>query len=279
MDSNGRKRPRSVPEKLQAASTVDTKLQELHLLCDLMTAQDVADLAGKILQHVNQLGFSDFSYMRMDGKNLIQDKLRTTSVSLSENYYKEKFWLDDMMMQYAAANVTPIFQTDINQYLDRSPFKTESIQRNLDLRKMVHGEGYVEYYNIPVTAIDGSGNILFSLTSRHVTKEKIQANARKNGLLCQLLATAIDSVMTTKSPHFYVNHEGSVAVKICPKPLLLLTQMARTGLNVKRASHALNMSEDTVNKHIRAAKDALGAKTTAHAVYLAIQRGLICCDE
>jgi DNA-binding CsgD family transcriptional regulator len=39
------------------------------------------------------------------------------------------------------------------------------------------------------------------------------------------------------------------------------------------------MSEDTVNKHIRAAKDALGAKTTAHAVYLAIQRGLICCDE
>jgi DNA-binding NarL/FixJ family response regulator len=112
-----------------------------------------------------------------------------------------------------------------------------------------------------------------------VNEDNIRANAKKNGLLCQLLATAIDSVITMKFPRFYLAHEGSPAVKICPKPLLLLTQMARTGLNVKRAALALNMSEDTVNKHIRAAKDALGAKTTAHAVYLAIQRGLICCDE
>jgi DNA-binding NarL/FixJ family response regulator len=55
--------------------------------------------------------------------------------------------------------------------------------------------------------------------------------------------------------------------------------MAREGLMLKDAAIKLCISVDTANKHIAAAKQALGATTLANAVYLAMLHGLIKNDD
>ncbi len=54
----------------------------------------------------------------------------------------------------------------------------------------------------------------------------------------------------------------------------VLNLLAR-GNRLKQIAHALEISESTTKIHIRDMREALGARTTAEAIYIATKAGLI----
>ena len=93
------------------------------------------------------------------------------------------------------------------------------------------------------------------------------------------LAEAIDQISATNFPDFFTVKRRAVKDVVTPKPLRLLNTLAKQNITLKEAASKLCISQDTANKHIAAAKTALGANTQAAAVYLAIKAGLIDCDD
>lgn len=65
-----------------------------------------------------------------------------------------------------------------------------------------------------------------------------------------------------------------------PRPLTpaetdVLQRAARGCAPMKRLARERSCGEDTIRKHLTAAREKLGAVNTTHAVYLALSRGLI----
>ncbi len=68
---------------------------------------------------------------------------------------------------------------------------------------------------------------------------------------------------------------GSTRNSLIPKPLKLLSILAKDGLTLKESAQKLCIGVDTANKHVAAAKQSLGASTLANAVYLAATHDLL----
>ena len=84
-----------------------------------------------------------------------------------------------------------------------------------------------------------------------------------------MLADAISFFNEQRFNHIKPENE------IKPKALRLLSTMAKFDLSLAEAADDLCISLDTANKHMALAKKALGTGSQAHAVYLAIRKGLI----
>lgn len=59
------------------------------------------------------------------------------------------------------------------------------------------------------------------------------------------------------------------------KPIRLLTTMAHGDMTIEQAADRLHISVSTANQHLAKVRQAMGARTTLHALVVAIRRGLI----
>jgi hypothetical protein len=106
-------------------------------------------------------------------------------------------------------------------------------------------------------------------------RETVQQAAQHNAHALQVLARAIDCIGSCRFPAFFLNHRGGETVIVHARPLALLTSMAMRDLTVKEAAEAHGISVHTATKQLDAIRKALGANTNYHALYLAMQIGLI----
>ncbi len=89
------------------------------------------------------------------------------------------------------------------------------------------------------------------------------------------LATTIEGVGINKFGELFRAGEGDKAIRINPRPLRLLNTLAKYDVTLQEAAQLLHLSTDTVNKHVAAAKAALGTTTIAGTIWKAVQKGLI----
>lgn len=256
-------------------SSITVAKRELELYSHLHRARSIGDFRNRIRRQINVLGFSDYSYTRLKNQGETCGDFGTLSSAFAESYYREGLQRHDVMLQYSMDNTRPAFLSFIHEYLFSAPFTSEAIQRNRDIQKMARSFNYLEFYNMPLAAHDGQGKVLFSISSRGV--ERLDLQRRVNGARAALsqLAKAVDAVGTRRFPDFLPGADDSRASLINPRPLLLLTMIARENLTIAEAAARMGISLHTANKQMAAAKQALGASTQASAVYLAIKEGLI----
>lgn len=253
----------------------DDALSMTYCRLELLKADSIVDFMARIHRLIQGLGFSDFSFTRLNSSSDPDAHLQSTPRTMCDFYKEESVWRNDFMMQHAACSMEPRFQTDIDKFVIDAPIITDSILSNATARRFRVDLGFNEYFGLPISAANGNGNILVALTSQGMPADEFRLRVAHVRNSIRMIADAIDYVGTKRFPSFFLGPKESDEVIVHPKPLRLLLAIASENLSLKDAARMLCISESTANQHIAAAKKALGATTTASAVYKAIQCGLI----
>jgi predicted DNA-binding protein (UPF0251 family) len=260
----------------ESGATLSDSIREIELYVGLLESEDFADFMKRVLGKINSLGFSDYTFARLHTLGDAEAPLGTAPQELLELYFKEGFAEHDLVLDYGLANnTTPIFQSTVAEHINSAPFVTETFLRNQEILRLNQNFGRLDYYVIPIQAHDGSDNILFSITSKDMNPVDFQNRIKQCAPLLQLLGKAIDYIGLCKFPDFFLRDNENRKILIHPRPLMLLNTLAKENLSLNQAAEKMCISIDTVNKHVAAAKKALGAKTIANAVYRAVKEGLI----
>lgn len=244
---------------------------------ELLEAKDIADFMARIHRLTQGLGFSDFSFTRMNSSSDPDAHLQSTPRVMLDYYKEESIWRSDFMLQHAAHSLEPRFQTDIDKFVLKAPVVTDAILASTATRSFRLDQGYNEYFGLPIPAANGNGHILMALSSKDMPPAEFRARIGRVRNSIRMIADAIDYVGTKRFPSYFLGEKESDEILIHPKPLRLLVAIASENLSLKDAARMLCISDSTANQHIAAAKKALGAVTTASAVYKAVQCGLIDC--
>jgi DNA-binding CsgD family transcriptional regulator len=256
--------------------TFSATLFEIRCHQELMRSSDLADMMSRVLRFIQRLGFTDFSLTRMASKDPNSAMiLGTTPAAMAEHYSHRNVWEHDLMLQYAAVQTEPLYQTTVDGYIASAPFVSETIRSNRETRAFIKGFGYQEYYNIPMKATNGNGNVLIAVTAKNCSPAQVQQLASRNTVALQILARAVDHIGTRRFPKLFLDKLESQEVVINPRPLQLLTTMAKDNMTLNEAAIKLNMALSTANQHIAAIRNALDANSTVAALYRAIKAGLI----
>jgi hypothetical protein len=250
-------------------------LQELTWYQHFAQATDVEDFARRVRNSIQCLGFSDFSYHRVECQSTADACMITTPRRLSEYYDGEGAWQYDPVLLHCAAKAQPIYRSVVNSYIEQAPFENEAFERILKLRDYTAELGYFDYYHRPLQTTNGNGNAVLSITARNVPVDQFHKNVAEQSANIDLLTRVIDYVGTLKFPQYFMNQNESTEVVISPRPLILLHVLAKHDLTVQQAADQLCISISTTHKHIAALKQSFGVKTIWGALFKAIKAGLI----
>jgi DNA-binding CsgD family transcriptional regulator len=282
MESEAELRPQDAPFAPEGAivkaedGTFSSTLFEIRCHQELMRSVDLADMMGRVLKFIQRLGFTDFSVTRMASKDPEGAMIMgTTPLAMAIHYGHKNVWEHDLMLQYAAVQTEPLYQTTVDKYIASAPFLSETIRSNRETREYIKGFGYQEYYNIPLKAANGNGNVLIAVTAKNLSPEQIHQLASRSKVELQIIARAIDHIGTRRFPKWFLGASESQEILISPRPLQLLTTMAKGNMTLNEAAAHLNMAISTANQHIAAIRNALDANSTVAALYRAIKADLI----
>lgn len=254
----------------------------------LLQAHAPEHLLKIALEIVNEAGFSDVTFTRLNGRCDPDAHLVSTPAAISREYKRIGVWGKDRMMNHAKQPakmvrgvLTPpkaLYQTQIDHHVNTAPHVDDDILSARACRSVSLRMGYRDYYGVTVLAGNGNGNNLVAITSKGMSELEFKKRTQKYHNLFQLLGEQIDFVCSTKFADLFLEPDESRVIQINPRPLEVLTLMAKEGLRPREIAERLNLVEGTVNAHISAAQKALGADTNAHAVYLAIKHKVIAVD-
>jgi hypothetical protein len=250
-------------------------LEELGWYKFFAESSDVLEFARRIRNGVERLGFSDFSYHRVECKSSADVCMYTTPKRLAEYYDGEGAWQYDPVLLHCATKDQPIFRSTVNHYIEHAPFANEAFARILKLRDYTSGLGFFDYYHRSLRTTNGNGNAVLSITARNMRISEFHSKIAKQVEELSLLARVIDYVGSLKFPQHFMDTSESRDVVISPRPLVLLHVLAKSDLTVSQAADQLSISISSVNKHVAALKQAFGAKTLWGALYKATKAGLI----
>lgn len=245
---------------------------------ELAKAKDIVTFRQKILQIVNRLGFSDFTYMRLSGSDFDPHFLVTVPEEILAIYEKEGFYENDMILSYGSHNLKPIYWSEINDYMSRAPFECDLTRTAQGIYALNKAYDYYDFYNMPFRASCGEGNAMFSITDKGASPLEFRRKVKGCESTFQLLGEAVDQVATRKFPELMGgmrNVRKKLNVVINPKPLLVLETLANNDLKIGQVADKLFISVVTANKHLETARKAFDVNTNHAAIRKAVSLGLI----
>lgn len=271
---------RTLPPNLKAAFADKTEHfseYEFGYYADLSSANSVGEFKNKIHSIVQGFGFSDFSFVRMHCGDIDSKLLVTGSEEMLSAYFDQNFMKYDMILPYTEQSLEPIFLSEIRDYVSKSPFQNETTRGMKSIYELNKSYGFHDYYNIPVKALNGEGNVLFSVTIRGYSPTEIKRAVDKSKVALLLLCEAIDFVVTQKFSEDLIGERVAApeGIAINPRPLRVLQALANNDFNIMQVAEHLNISAVTANKHLETARKALGVRTNYAAIKKAILNGLI----
>ncbi len=247
--------------------------RERNFLAQLSECTTVKQFKEKILAMVSQLGFSDFTFTVLNTPST--RCITTLPDRVRQQYQKYNLFECDLFLEHAEGSSAPIFQSEIENYITLCPFSSERLERNKKQFKLLANLGYHDGYCIPHTSHINTHKAILSIFSRGSSKDEFRRKIEQFEIVIPFLAEAIAYFGFGMFSGHFLDKSFAAEPSITPKPLKLLTILAKDGLTLKESAVKLCISVDTANKHVAAAKQSLGATTLANAVYLAMLHGLM----
>ena len=242
----------------------------------LSEVEDADSFNQRILAVLKPLGFSDYAVVRKTLCRDIDIPFSSIPKELIAIYKAKKYYRYDMVLDYLeAGNLDPIYLSMIAHVIDDAPLMTHTFKQNLKILALYKRFDVNDAYLIPIKSNKRSDKnndncrVLLSVIAKGATREEFSLKVRRCKPILHVLAEAVNYIAETK---FYPPQARQV---INPRPLRLLTTMAKQDLSLAQAANSLCISIDTANKHMALAKKALGTRSQANAVYLAIKLGFI----
>lgn len=255
--------------------TLNSSIFQLNLYGELNAAETVAELGDRVMSLVNRLGFSNYSFTVPVSAGDSESHLIMIPPEIREMYKKEGFYEYDMVTLYAKSETTPIFDIQIDEYIEMAPFQNDIITQNREMFRMLKSFGYYGFYVAPCKAGVGDGNVCLALGIKDKSPLDLQRQVNKHRIIIGQLLRALNAVVSSKFADFFWPVSSKVDIRITAKPLQLLTEIAREDLTLAEAANRLSISLHTANQHMAAARKAVGARTTTGAIANALRARLI----
>lgn len=249
---------------------------EFGYYVELSETNSVLEFKDKILSIVQGLGFSDFAFMRLHCGDIDSRLLLTTPADMLASYFGGGFMKYDMMLPYAEQKLDPVYCSEVFAYAADSPFQNDTTRAMREIFELNKSYGFYDFYNIPMKARNGEGNVLFSVTVRGSTPTDIKRIVDRCHMALTLLCEAIDFVVTQKFSDDLIGEkmDRPLDISINPRPLRVLETLANNDFNIIQVADHLNISAVTANKHLETARKALGVRTNYSAIKKAVLNGL-----
>lgn len=256
----------------------DPRDAELSYFSQLSRSKDLNDFKQRILKAVNQMGFSDFSFIHMDASGDIDSLvLSTIPRAISRSYFEQGLYQHDLIIPYANSRTRPIFRSELEHYVNQAPFDNDMTETSHEIYKINKSHGFYDFFNMPSNSFDGSGKVMFLVTQRDGNPFDFRQCVMQSLRSLELLSEAIDilvgqrfsDVIGLKKPL------PKTIYKINPAPLRVLQTLANNDLNIQCIAHKLCISVVTANKHLETARKSLGVRTNYAAIKRGLESGLI----
>ncbi len=259
-------------EALQDDLALDVLINQIEFVRILAGAADIADFNRRIVTVLESLGFSDYVVASKSISGAANIPFSSMPKELKEAYQAERFSRYDMVMDYMeTGSLEPVYLSAIGEVVERASLITQTFKKNLEILALYKRFEVNDAYLLPVKTNrhKGEDKTLFAVISKGTSREEFRQMVERCKPILRLLADAVNFIGETK---FYPRKSRQ---PINPRPLRLLTTMAKQDLTLAQAADVLCISIDTANKHMALAKKALGTSSQANAVYLALKQGLI----
>ena len=256
-----------------------SNVTDFQVLRNLSGSKDILDFMNRISAIILQLGFEDYSFARIGSHDGPEIPIRTSPKELISLYNEEELYKADITLEYVSHNNQPVFQSDLFRHIESTPYLTDSVRINQQLRRLSKSFGYYDFYIIPCCALNGGGKVVLTISSKDMDPNELRRRIDRSKSVFLQIGEAIDFIGTRQFPDFFLGDADCTDIVITPRPLELLTVLAQEDMSLNEAAEFLNRSIYTVNQQIAIARKAFGADTNHGAVYQAIREGLIDCKR
>jgi len=276
-----------IEKPLSATDTIDEprSIFQTKFYRELAIARSLDDFSTRVKIFLLDLGFTHYGLIRVETKvpslkasSYEEPPLHiiTSPHQMTEIYFEKKLYGLDMVLDIVRNDNGPFFQSDIERWIHSFPHTTKKIIQNRKICKLYKSFGYDDFYYVPLGEHVGNDNGRVVLYVGIENKDVIdfKAHIRRCKHMLRDLAEAVDYIGTRKFPDSFLFLRKSRAIKITPRPLLVLEALA-SDLTLIQVAEKLGISIHTADKHSAAAKKALNANTIHGAIYKARKLGLI----
>lgn len=239
----------------------------------LTSANTIEEFTDKISGILKGMGFPTFTFSSLT--NAPRFILSTLPEALTRSYQKENFINCDYAFRYgqSAPTKTAIFRSSIEDYMAAAPVETFDMIRNRRLSNLFKCHGFYDYYLIPLSS--GPCCYLLSITTQASDMEGFYKNITAHEQELSLLTNLILHLGLLKFKRTFQEAKPPKEINLNSKPMKLLKTLAENDLTLVQTADKLCISLHTADKHSTVIRNAIGARTIAGAVYMALRRGLI----
>lgn len=258
--------------KENSAYTQKNNVDDISFYAELSAAENIEDFKSNVHNLVKKTGFSDFLLKVITREDV--GVLTSFSPVIYNKYLTGYSAYNNLLMQHLKTDNSPVFLSQIIDFANQSPINTNIFQFSCSFYENLKSYNFNDCYCISRKPEINGKKVLFILADKERSKDDFYQKVESNRAILHLLGESIAVVGRLKFPEYsFLPNANSIS--ITPKPLRLLNVIAKDNITLKAAARQLNISLDTANKHIAAAKTALGAKTLTSTVYKAIKEGIV----
>ncbi|TQV69861.1 hypothetical protein FKG94_22170 [Exilibacterium tricleocarpae] len=254
-------------EALFAQLQMERKLYRLLNSCD--TREAMARQVTGILTH---LGFAEYSFVRLDVLQRDEGNQALMPKMILSSHGGEKFESGGMILQATADDPRARHLSMLYHFIASLP--ANGLENRGGRYMLIISAGDAGCY-ITHSGTPKKGRYLSICSPEDRAEDIFRQHVANNQQTLDLLVNSIEGVGIKKFPQVFEANKKSTAAKINPRPLRLLNTLAKKDVTLRQAADLLHLSTDTINKHVAAAKTALGTTTIAGTVWKAIKEGLI----
>lgn len=243
----------------------------------LERSRNIGDFKVNLHKIINELGFSDFIFIRLDRQWIRGNHhglLHSVPPELFRVYQDEKMFQYDLFITSTTRDGSPQFSSTIFQYLNEAPYEIELITKNRKIQQLHRRFGFFDHYITPMPAYNGSDNVLFIITDKYMHPDRFQTLVCHREQQLHTLCKTIDTVSTQQFKKTFVENRNTPA-KISARQLEIFKMIANDDISIVKAADRLNISPITAHQHISAARRTLGVSTNIAAIRKLVMYGYI----
>ena len=255
-------------EALFAQLQMERKLYRALNGCETRT-----ELSSQVATILANMGFNDYTFMRLDPLDSPDGDQGLIPRVILSNHSGEEIDASSMILYATADNTRTRHLSMLYHFI-----------ASLSANGMGHRGGrfvlivsagdcgcYITHSGLPKSSRFLSVTPLADGCDEDDFHQHVSANQQA----LDLLVNTIEGVGIRKFPDCFEANDNPTTAKINPRPLRLLNTLAKKDVTLRQAADLLHLSTDTINKHVAAAKTALGTSTIAGTVWKAVKEGLI----
>ena len=259
---------------LKQGLMLDELISHIEFVRELAASRNPRELKKRLIKALTCIGFSDFAFMRYPLNQTSNFFLNSLPKELLVFYQEQKFYEHDMAVDYLkAGNTEDLYFSQIQKTIESSSFLTHTFTQNLRILALYKKFEFNDAYLIPIrTQREHRSNkesLLLAVMAKGSTQKEFMMLIENSGEALRLLGDTALRIHQAK----FTNHNPQVPTN--PKPIQLLTAMAKFDLTISQAAERLFISPHTANKHVASAKRIFGARTQANLIYKALEQGVI----